>query len=363
VKNLAHSASLQLLDKIAPSKPGIKHLVEERAARKAELRNGPLAENIMEVSGIAGRKKISKAKLPLLNAALAVADAHRDFWPLSVRQIHYRLLGAHAPLKHASKPDSRYENDKASYNALTELLARARIEGRFPWSAIEDETRPEERNDDFWNVGDFGQAALKGFMEGYQRNRQQTQPAHIEIVAEKLTVRAILSDIAADYSIPLSIARGHNGPTFKRKIAQRFRRSKKAELILLAVTDLDPAGEAIVQNFRDDFEDDHGIYAEQITIIRAGLNMERVDLLDLTPSYDTGDKEISTKAAYEAKYGTTDAYELEAMAPEDLQDALVEDIESVRDVEAFNKEADREKLEAVEIATKKAAVVEFMRGI
>jgi hypothetical protein len=33
VKNLAHSASLQLLDKIAPSKFGIKHLAPRKAAQ------------------------------------------------------------------------------------------------------------------------------------------------------------------------------------------------------------------------------------------------------------------------------------------------------------------------------------------
>ena len=44
----------------------------------------------------------------------------------------------------------------------------------------------------------------------------------------------------------------------KKKIADRFKRSKKDKLILLFVTDLDPAGEAIVQNFKDDLEDDHG---------------------------------------------------------------------------------------------------------
>ena len=55
---------------------------------------------------VSARKQISKAKMPFLEAALRVIEAQREFWPLSVRQVHYRLLGAAAPLKHASKPDS-----------------------------------------------------------------------------------------------------------------------------------------------------------------------------------------------------------------------------------------------------------------
>ena len=62
------------------------------------------------------RKKISKASMPLLRAALRVIEEHiGTSGQPSVRQIHYRLLGPDAPLKHASKPDSAYINDKASY--------------------------------------------------------------------------------------------------------------------------------------------------------------------------------------------------------------------------------------------------------
>ena len=135
--------------------------------------------------------------MPMLEAALEVINAHREFWPLSVRQIHYRLLGPGAPLKHASKPDSRYENDKEFYKTLTDLLARGRIEGRIPWEAIDDETRPEMTNPHFWNPQDFFKDELSGFLIGYYRNRQQSQRNHIEIIAEKLTVKTILEKVAA----------------------------------------------------------------------------------------------------------------------------------------------------------------------
>lgn len=83
--------------------------------------------------------------------------------------------------------------------------------------------------------------------------------------------------------------------------------------------------------------------------------------IDLTPSYNTEEKEVSTKAAYEAKYGTTDAYELEAMEPEDLQNALIEDIEEVLDIEAYNAELEREVEDAVAVKIMKDAVTEFMK--
>ena len=108
---------------------------------------------------------------------------------------------------------------------LVDLLARARVEDGFPWAAIDDETRPEDLNSHFWNPQSFFKDQFSGLLKGYRRNRQQSQPDHIEIVAEKLTVRSILDPIASEHSMPLSISRGHCGPTMKRKIAQRFKRS------------------------------------------------------------------------------------------------------------------------------------------
>jgi len=66
----------------------------------------------IEPDDIGRRDEILAAKKPLLEAILQVLNEQRDYWPLSVRQIHYRLLNS-KPLLHASKP-GKYGNDKAS---------------------------------------------------------------------------------------------------------------------------------------------------------------------------------------------------------------------------------------------------------
>jgi hypothetical protein len=43
---------------------------------------------------------------------------------------------------HAAKPESFYQNTKACYDNLVDLLTRARLEGLVPWEAITDTTRP-----------------------------------------------------------------------------------------------------------------------------------------------------------------------------------------------------------------------------
>jgi hypothetical protein len=144
------------------------------------------------------------------------------------------------------------------------------------------------------------------------------------------------------------------------KIVERYRRSKKRNPILLVVTDLDPAGETIVQNLRDDLESDFGIPDDRLEVYRAGLNIDRVTSRGLEPSMDA--KETSpTYDAFVEKYGITDAYELEAMDPEDLQQALIEDIDDVLDIDAYNAELEREKEDAVVIKAAKDPVVEFLK--
>ena len=108
--------------------------------------------------------------MPFLEAALRVIDEHEEFWPLSVRQIHYRLLGPDAPLKHASKPDSTYTNDKKSYKSLCDLLARGRIEG----GSMAGDRRRDAARDAEQSLLEYraiSSRSDRGFLRGYLRNR------------------------------------------------------------------------------------------------------------------------------------------------------------------------------------------------
>jgi len=138
------------------------------------------------------RAKISDAKQPLLNAVIEVLREREDYLPLSDRQIHYALLNE-PPLRHSSKANSRYANDPQSYKSLVDLLTRARIEGRIAFESISDETRPMQTWAVHPSVGPFIKQQLDGFLTGYFRDYLQSQPNHIEIVAEKNTARQSLS--------------------------------------------------------------------------------------------------------------------------------------------------------------------------
>jgi len=107
------------------------------------------------------------------------------------RRIHYLLLNA-PPLKHDKKPDSKYQNDKNSYKALTHLLIRARLSGEIPMQAIEDSTRPIQLAGGFQSLEQFVGQEVSNFLNGYTRELTIGQPDHIEIMLEKMLCAQLL---------------------------------------------------------------------------------------------------------------------------------------------------------------------------
>jgi len=202
----------------------------------------------MVIEGKAHRCKISEAKTPMIEAIKRVLEERREFLPLTCRMIHYALLND-PPLKHASKPDSTYGNDPQSYDALTDLLTRARLAGLIPMSSIGDETRPVTIWGTHKTVGEFIADQQAKYLQGYWRDLLQSQPNHIEIVAEKNTLAPIIRPVAAKYTIATTTGRGFCSLPPRHALAERFKASGKENLVVLVISDFDPDGEEIASSF------------------------------------------------------------------------------------------------------------------
>lgn len=283
------------------------------------------------------RSGISAAKQPMLDAIQAILKERRAFWPMSDRTIHYALLNL-KPLRHASKPESTYENTLQCYKDCCDLLTRARLCGIVPMEAIADETRPVT----IWKTkatpGEFIRAELDSFGKDYWRDLLQSQPNHVEILVEKNTVEPIVQTIAARYTIPLTSGRGFCSIPPRQQMLQRYRKSGKDRLILIVVSDFDPEGESICESFarsmRDDFECD-------ISAVKAALTYSQTQELELPPALTAKDTS-SRYAGFVQQFGH-DVYELEALPPEQLQDLVDNAVRSVIDVDLFNAELEKER--------------------
>jgi len=330
--------------------------LREQRARESDLSGFSAGESI-NCAGPKIRRRISKAKLPFLDAAKRVIVDRRDYWPLSDRQIHYALLND-PPLRHAGKRASRYQNDRCSYKDLTDLLTRARLAGLISWAAIDDPTRPLIHAKGWPNVQEFVRRHLDRLFNGYYRNCQQSQAVHVEVVAEKLTVQSIVESVTNDFGVPLTIARGYPSIEPRRQIAERFRKSGKERLVLFVVSALDPEGVDIAQSLVSSLRDDFDIDETVIRAVRVAVTPEQVATLQLPPMMEAKTTSARYKS-FAAKYGTY-AYELEALPPQTLQAALRDAINGAMDPIALNAEIDAEKEDA---AFLKAAREQAIRAL
>lgn len=262
------------------------------------------------------------------------------------------------PLRHASKPDSRYRNDKESYKSLVELLTRARLAGEIPMNAIADDTRPSTT----WKVHadprSFVREELDGMFTNYWRDLQRSQPNHIEILVEKNTVEPIVRPVAEKYCIPITSGRGFCSLPPRAAMAERYGESGKDQLVILIVSDFDPDGEEIAHSFARSMRDDFGIAS--IVPVKVALNHKQVAEFELHPNLQA--KETSSRyQSFVDQYGT-DVFELEALSPDALQSVVHEAIDSVIDTDAFNAELDAEKSDAAWLHDQRQRMHLALRG-
>jgi hypothetical protein len=302
------------------------------------------------------RPKISPAKRLMLEAILRIVWEQRDYWPLSDRSIHYDLLNE-PPLRHASKPDSRYVNDRNSYQDLTDLLTRGRLEGEIPFEAIADPTRSVVTWPVHRGVGGYLAAQLKKFLTTYWRDLQQGQPNHIEIVGEKNTVEGSIRPVAMKYCIPYTLGRGYCSLDPRRRLFQRFQKSGRQKLIILMLSDFDPEGEDIAHSFARSMRDDFGIPESAILAKKVCLTYEQVLERGLPKnSLDAIKTEGSRFKKFEDKYGTDHVHELEALSNRDRSALLDADVRGVMDVDAFNRQVEAEREDAARLERCRKAV-------
>jgi len=331
VKGVDEIIREQAVDASESDKQAIAKIIIDR------IRRSEISIDAMKIEGTKRRAAITRAKWPFLTAIQKVIQESQDFWPLSDRQIHYMLLND-PPLIHAKKKESTYRNDRKSYQALCELLTRARLTGLIPWDVIADPTRPMVSWDVFTSVEPFIKKQMSSFMSGYFRNYMQSQPHHLEIIGEKNTIEGIIKPVAMDFCIPYTIGRGYASIQPRHDLFLRYRNSHKKKLVLLILSDHDPDGEEIAQSFARSMRDDFGI--EDIHPVKIALNRDQVDSLKLVPIM----KAKAGSSNYEkfVSLHGEDVYELEAVAPKVLQDILRNAITSAIDVDTLNREKEQE---------------------
>ncbi len=181
------------------------------------------------------RRKWSWTKLQLQRAenVLEVVNELQEYWPLTLRQIYYRLVSR------GSIP-----NTVSQYNMLSKLLKWMRIHEKLPWDVLEDRVRVLTEKRGFDNLFSFINQETHNFLKGYTRCLIQGQGKHIEVWTEKEALFRIFDGVVWPYCIRTVVCRGYNSVTF---IADFYKRAEKAIMksmqpVVLYFGDLDPSG-------------------------------------------------------------------------------------------------------------------------
>lgn len=319
--------------------------IEER--REASLH---VDAEFMDVAGSKQVTEISERRQEFLAAVQKVIESLQSYWPLSIRQIHYRLLND-PPLKQTPKRSKhgaehyRYKNDDSSYDSLVDLLTAARYSGQISMTCIDDPTRPQKTHDGWDSVSQFVRWEIDGFLLGFQRDRQQDQPRHIEVFGEKNTLHRMLERACDEYYVPFSIGRGFCSIPVWRDMARRFRDSDKARMTLIIVSDYDPEGLELA----DDAIRSLGLHDVPVDGHRIAVTPGQIAELGLAEDFNPAKESSSRYKAFVERSGGTRTWEVEALPPDYLVEQIKAAIEANMDMEVYERVCEQEEDDCAEL--------------
>lgn len=232
----------------------------------------------------------------LLDQVLAVLALYAAYLPLTLRQIFYRLVGAHG-----------YEKAENAYARLGELVNRARRAQLIPMDHIRDDgevhiepffySGPEH----FWQ----GVGNLAG---GYRLDRQLGQPRRRVLIPEAAGMASQFQWLVDEFSIPVLSSGGFDSTTEKYQIAARIA-AHREPVEVLNIGDHDASGAHMFLAFLEDVEAFIRDIGGDAVFTRLAVTPQQIGDLDLP----TAPPKASDKRAFRG-----DTAQAEAIAPDML---------------------------------------------
>jgi hypothetical protein len=273
----------------------------------------------------------TKRNLARANDILSAMDELRKWWPMTARQIYYRLISSDA----VNQDHWHWKGKQVDiYKALGLTLKWMRIDEKLSWSAITDDHRVTTPKIGFADVREFIDCELDSFLYGYARCMAQKQENYIEVWVEKATLLHIIKPVADEFCRRVVVCRGFNSITFQTMFYNRASEAINMgqQPIVLYFGDWDPSGVNMIHAGMQTLTDELDLYGVKYS--RAGINPEHFGMIEADPvPIKHGD---SRSRRFIEQHGTT-AYELDAFHPEQLQKLVRESIESFTDMSGYDE--------------------------
>jgi hypothetical protein len=234
--------------------------------------------------------------------------------PVTLRQLHYRLVAAHL-----------IPNTGNAYNRLGRLTAEARRNNDFPPMA--DHTRSVDRELSFGSPAE----AIRNVSKWYKRNRTEGQELQLWFVLEKATLISQIKAWTKPYGIPVVALRGYASTPLLAEVNRQIMQDGR-EPLGLYLGDHDPSGHDI----EDVFTKRTGL-----PLIRLAVLPPQITSLSLAPT--PGKVGDPRAAKFQATYGALLQVEVEAIDPAVLQRIVTDAVEAEVDRTVLDRVLDKER--------------------
>jgi len=271
----------------------------------------------------------------LLSDVDSVLSEYRAYWPLTVRQVFYRLIGAHG-----------YPKTERFYARLCEHVANARRAQVIPFLAIRDDGVSVIQSEHYADMDAFW-TRIRDMGESYTRDRLAHQDRYIEVWCEAAGMQPQLARVANAYSIGVFSSSGFDSLTAKYDISRRIIDEAKPAVIL-HLGDCDPSGESIYRALAADvraFVIADRLYAAlDVDFRRVALTERQVQRYRL-PTAPPKPSDSRSR-----RWGSRETCQLEALPPDRIAALLQAAIEELIDHEQFERDGQLESWEREQIA-------------
>jgi hypothetical protein len=182
-----------------------------------------------------------KATLALLDQVRGVLAEYADHLPLTIRQIFYRLVGAHD-----------YEKTERAYQRLGEHLNRARRARIISMDVIRDDGGVISEPNHWDSVEQF-MATVRAMAKDFTFNHSAGQATRLVVICEAGGMVPQLERVAHPFGVTVISGGGFDSLTDNHKFAATLA-SQGRPTVVLHIGDHDPSGVSMFLAFLEDVE-------------------------------------------------------------------------------------------------------------
>jgi hypothetical protein len=252
-------------------------------------------------------------------ANAVIAEYQAQGFRLTLRQLYYQFVAR-----------DLLANTLANYKLLGRTMKHARDAGVSDWDAVVDRTRQVNNNPSWDGPGDFLADAVAHYAEDLWAG-QKYRP---EVWIEKDALLGVIAGVCEELRVPYFANHGNVSQLPVRDAGLRFAEQigQGHTPVVLYLGDHDPSGLEMDR----DLQKRVNLYAEtEIEVRRVALTMAQVRRHRPPPNF--AKEKDANFAKYRAQFGTSECWELDALAPTVIAGLIREQILPMVDAKRWRK--------------------------